>query len=44
MTLSMLGFRRKEARKVLKLARALAALDAPNRPAPKRVARVTLGI
>jgi hypothetical protein len=44
MTLSMLGFRRREARKVVKLARALAALEAPNRPAPKRVVRVTLGV
>ena len=42
----MLGFRRKEARKVAKLARALAALDEQarlTRPAPRRSARVSLG-
>jgi hypothetical protein len=44
MTPSMLCFRRRETRKVVKLARALAALDAPPRRAPKRVARVTLGV
>jgi hypothetical protein len=38
----MLGFRRREARTIAKLARALAALGAPPRPAPKRVARMTL--
>jgi hypothetical protein len=44
MTFSMLGFRRKEARTIAKLAKAFAALDAPPRPAPKRAARVTLGV
>jgi hypothetical protein len=44
MTLPMLGFRRKEARTIAKLAKAFAALDAPPRPAPKRVARMTLGV
>jgi hypothetical protein len=44
MTLLMLRFRRSEARKVVKLAQALAALEAPARPAPKRVARMTLGV
>jgi hypothetical protein len=42
---SVLKLRRKNARKVAKLARALAALDehAGNvRPAPKRVARISL--
>jgi hypothetical protein len=43
MTLPMLGFRRKEARTIAKLAKALAALEAPRHPAPKRVARMTLG-
>jgi hypothetical protein len=44
MTLSMLRFRRRETRKVMKLARALAALDdqaRQARPAPKRAARVS---
>jgi hypothetical protein len=44
MTLPMLRFRRRETRKVVKLARALAALDAQPRRAPKRVARMTLGV
>jgi hypothetical protein len=47
MTLPMLGFRRSEARKIAKLARALAALDEQARlvrPAPKRHARVSVGI
>jgi hypothetical protein len=42
----MLRFRRREARKVAKLARALVALDEQvrlTRPAPKRVARISLG-
>ena len=46
MTLPVLGFRRSEARKIAKLARALAALDDEarlTRPARKRVARVSLG-
>jgi hypothetical protein len=43
----MLHFRRREARKVVKLARALAVLDEQarlTRPAPKRVARISLGV
>jgi hypothetical protein len=44
MTLAMLRFRRRETRKIVKLARALAALEAPPRPAPKRVGRMTLGV
>jgi hypothetical protein len=44
MTLSMLRFRRRETRKVEKLARALAALDERARPAPKRIARMTFGV
>jgi len=42
----MLGIRRKEARKAAKLARALASLDrqaALVRPAPRRVAKLSLG-
>ena len=41
----MLGSRRKDARKIARLARALAALDEQARlvrPAPKRVARASL--
>jgi len=47
MTLSMLGIRRREARKVAKLARALATLDDQARlvrPARKRVTRLSLGV
>jgi hypothetical protein len=47
MTLSMLGFRRRDARKVAKLARALASLDDRARlvrPARKRVTRLSLGV
>ena len=47
MTRPMLGFRRREARKIAKLARALAALDDQARlvrPARKRAARLSLGI
>jgi hypothetical protein len=47
MTLLVLGFRRKEARKVAKLARALALLDEQAclvRPARKRVGRLSLGV
>jgi hypothetical protein len=40
----MLRFRRRETRNVVKLARALAALEAPPRPTQKRVARMTLGV
>jgi hypothetical protein len=43
----MLQFRRRDARKVVKLARALAALDEQarlTRPAPKRVARASLSL
>jgi hypothetical protein len=40
----MLRFRRRETRNVVKLAQALAALGSPPRPAPKRVARMTLGV
>jgi hypothetical protein len=43
----MLRFRRQNARKVAKLARALAALDEQarlTRPAPRRVARISLGV
>jgi hypothetical protein len=42
----MLRLRRRESRKVAKLARVLASLDAQAatvRPAPRRVARVSLG-
>ena len=44
MTHPMLGFRRKEARTIAKLAKAFTALGAPPRPAPKRAARVTLSV
>jgi hypothetical protein len=47
MTLPVLGFRRSEARKVAKLARAFAALDEQARlvrPARKRVSRLSLGV
>jgi hypothetical protein len=47
MTLPVLGFRRSEARKIAKLARALAALDDQARlvrPARKHPARVSVGI
>jgi hypothetical protein len=44
MALSMLGFRRNEARTIAKLAKAFTALGAPPRPAPKRAARMTLGV
>jgi hypothetical protein len=47
MTHPVLGFRRREARKVVKLARALAALDEQARlvrPARKRISRVSLGV
>jgi hypothetical protein len=47
MTRPVLGFRRSEARKIAKLARALAALDDEARlvrPARKRVARASVGI
>jgi hypothetical protein len=47
MTLSVLGFRRREARKVAKLAHALALLDDQARlvrPARKRVTRLSLGV
>jgi hypothetical protein len=47
MTLPVLGFRRSEARKIAKLARALAALDDEARlvrPARTRPARVSVGI
>ena len=44
MTLPMLGFRRKEARTIAKLAKALIVLETPPRPAPKRVARMTLSL
>jgi hypothetical protein len=46
MTASMLRIRRKEARKVAKLARAFASLDehaAAVRPAPRRTARLSFG-
>jgi hypothetical protein len=46
MTLPMLGIRRKEARTVARLARALAALDDDARrvrPAAKRVIRLSVG-
>jgi hypothetical protein len=46
MTLPVLGFRRREVRKVAKLARALASLDDQARlvrPARKRVTRLSLG-
>jgi hypothetical protein len=47
MTRPVLGFRRSEARKIAKLARALATLDEQARlvrPAPKRRARVSVGL
>jgi hypothetical protein len=47
MTLPMLDFRRREARKAAKLARALASLDDQARlvrPARKRVSRLSLGV
>jgi len=47
MTLLVLGFRRREARKVAKLARAFASLDEQARlvrPARKRVTRLSLGV
>jgi hypothetical protein len=47
MTLPMLGFRRSEARKIAKLARALALLDEQARlvrPAPRRVSKLSLGV
>jgi hypothetical protein len=47
MTLLVLGFRRREARKVVKLARALALLDEQAclvRPPPRRVSRLSLGV
>ncbi len=47
MTLLVLGFRRREARKVAKLARALALLDEQAclvRPSRKRVSRLSLGV
>lgn len=47
MTLLVLGFRRSEARKIAKLARALATLDDQAslvRPPRKRPARVSVGI
>jgi hypothetical protein len=47
MTRPVLGFRRSDARKIAKLARALAALDEEARlvrPARKRPARVSVGI
>ena len=47
MTLPVLGFRRREARKVAKLARALASLDEQARlvrPARRRVTRLSLGV
>jgi hypothetical protein len=47
MTLPVLGFRRREARKVAKLARAFASLDDQARlvrPARKRVTRLSLGV
>jgi hypothetical protein len=47
MTILVLGFRRREARKVAKLARVFAALDDQARlarPGRKRVSRVSLGI
>jgi hypothetical protein len=43
----MLRFRHRNARKVAKLARALAALDEQarlTRPAPKRMTRISLGV
>jgi hypothetical protein len=43
----VLGYRRREARKVAKLARALAALDEQARlvrPARRRVSRLSLGV
>jgi hypothetical protein len=46
MTLPVLGLRRREARKVARLARALASLDDQARlvrPTPKRVTRLSLG-
>jgi hypothetical protein len=45
--LLVLGYRRREARKVAKLARALASLDEQAslvRPARKRVSRLSLGV
>jgi hypothetical protein len=47
MTRFVLGFRRKEARKVAKLARVLAALDDQARlarPTRRRVGRLSLGV
>jgi hypothetical protein len=47
MVTPMFRFRRREARKVVKLARAFAALDEQarlTRPAAKRAARVSLGL
>jgi hypothetical protein len=48
MTLPVVGFRRREARKVAKLAHALALLDEQarlvRRPARKRVTRLSLGV
>jgi hypothetical protein len=47
MTLPVLAFRRREARKVAKLARALASLDDQARlvrPARKRITRLSLGV
>jgi hypothetical protein len=47
MTVPMLKRRRKHARKVAKLARALASLDAHARtvrPAPKRVSKLSLSV
>jgi hypothetical protein len=47
MVIPMLRLRRREARKVVKLARAFVALDEQarlTRPAAKRAARVSLGV
>jgi hypothetical protein len=46
MSTSVLNLRRKNARKIAKLARALASLDAQARtvrPAPRRVTKLSLG-